>query len=158
MANTTFFHHTKTPLTVWFAAACHMTAPKNGVSAKTLHRLLGFGSYETAWATLHRFRGAIGHAEHTRLSGDVEVDETIIGGVHPCKRGRGIAGTVVVAMGVEQIQPKGFGRCRIQVIPNAGAETLQSFLLTHVEPGSTVLTDGLASCPLAAREDYIHRS
>ncbi|HVP49868.1 MAG TPA: IS1595 family transposase [Candidatus Bathyarchaeia archaeon] len=154
----TIFHHTKTPLTVWFAAAWHMTAPKNGVSAKTLHRLLGFGSYETAWAMLHRFRGAIGHAEHTRLSGDVEVDETIIGGVHPGKRGRGAAGKVLVAVAVEQIQPKGFGRCRIQVIPNAEANTLRSFLLTHVEPGSTVLTDGLASYPLAAGDDYIHRS
>ena len=60
----TIFHHTKTPLPVWFAAAWHMTAPKNGVSAKTLHRLMGFGSYETAWAMLHRFRGATGYAEH----------------------------------------------------------------------------------------------
>src|SRR3990170_3510321 len=82
----TIFHHTKTPLTVWFAAAWHMTAPKNGVSAKTLHRLLGFGSYQTAWAMLHRFRFAIGNAGHDRLSGEVEVDETIIGGVKHGKR------------------------------------------------------------------------
>ncbi len=71
-----------------------MMAPKNGVSAKTLHRLMGFGSYETAWAILHRFRGAIGHAEHSRLSGDVEVDETMMGVVRPGKRGRGAAGKV----------------------------------------------------------------
>lgn len=154
----TIFHHTKTPLTVWFAAAWHMMAPKNGVSAKTLHRLMGFGSYETAWAILHRFRGAIGHAEHSRLSGNVEVDETMIGGVHPGKRGRGAAGKVLVAVAVEQRRPKGFGRCRIQVIPNAEADTLRSFLLTHVVPGATVLTDGLASYPLAAGDDYNHRS
>jgi transposase-like protein len=154
----TIFHHTKTPLTLWFAAAWHMMAPKNGVSAKTLHRLMGFGSYETAWAILHRFRGAIGHAEHSRLSGDVEVDETMIGGVHPGKRGRGAAGKVLVAVAAEQRHPKGFGRCRIQVIPNAEADTLRSFLLTHVIPSSTVLTDGLASYPLAAGDDYIHRS
>lgn len=66
-----------------------MTAPKNGVSAKTLHRLLGCGSDQTAWAMRHRFRCAIGHAEHNPLSGDVEVDETMIGGVRPGKRGCG---------------------------------------------------------------------
>ena len=45
----TIFHRTRTPLTVWFAAAWHVTSTKNGVSAKTLQRLLGFGSYQTAW-------------------------------------------------------------------------------------------------------------
>lgn len=154
----TIFHRTKTPLTVWFSAAWHMTAAKNGVSAKTLHRLMGFGSYETAWAMLHRFRGAIGHAERTRLSGDVEVDETMLGGARTGKRGRGAAGKVLIAVAVEQIQPKGFGRCRIQVIPNAEADTLRSFLLANVEPGSKVLTDGLASYSLAAGDDYVHRS
>jgi transposase-like protein len=59
---------------------------------------------------------------------------------------------------VEQRHPKGFGRCRIQVIPNAEADTLRLFLLTHVVPCGTVLTDGLASYPLAAGDDYIHRS
>jgi transposase-like protein len=154
----TIFHRTKTPLTVWFAAAWHMTAAKNGVSAKTLHRLMGFGSYETAWAMLHRFRGAIGHAERTRLSGDVEVDETVLGGARPGKRGRGAAGKVLIAVAVEQIQPKGFGRCRMHVIPNAEADTLRAFLLAHVEPGSKILTDGWTAYPLAAGDDYVHRS
>lgn len=154
----TIFHHTKTPLTVWFATAWHMAAPKNGVSAKTLYRLLGFGSYQTAWAMLHRFRSAISHAEHDRLSGDVEVDETMIGGVRPGKRGRGAAGKALVAVAVEQMQPKGFGRCRIQVIPNAETGALRSFLLAHVEPGSTIHTDGLASYPGAAGTEYDHQS
>ena len=108
-----------------------MTAAKNGGSAKTLHRFMGFGSYETAWAMVHRFRVANGHAERTRLSGDVEVDETMIVSARPGKRGRGAAGKVLVAVAVEQIQPKGFGRCRIQVIINAEADTLRSFLLTQ---------------------------
>jgi transposase-like protein len=135
-----------------------MTAAKNGVSAKTLHRLMGFGSYETAWAMLHRFRGAIGHAERTRLSGDVEVDETVLGGARPGKRGRGAAGKVLVAVAVEQLQPKGFGRCRMYIIPNAEADTLRSFLVAHIEPGSKILTDGWAAYPLAAGNDYVHRS
>ena len=153
----TIFHHTQTPLTVWFAAAWHMTAPKNGVSAKTLHRLLGFGSYQTAWAMLHRLRCAIGQNSHARLSGVVEVDETMIGGVHPGKRGRGAAGKVLVGMAVEQAN-KGFGRCRLQVIANAESETLRSFLLGTVEPGATILTDGLPAYLRAAGADYAHHA
>ena len=128
------FHHARTPLTVWFAAAWQMTAPKNGVSAKTLHRILGFGSYQTAWAMLHRYRCAISHAGHDLLSGPVEVDETAFGGVKHGKRGRGAAGKVLVAVAVEWLAPKGFGRCRLQVIPNAEAKTLKAFIQTHVEP------------------------
>jgi transposase-like protein len=154
----TIFHHTQTPLTVWFAAAWYMTTQKNGVSAKTLHRLLGFGSYQTAWAMLHRFRSALGHFGRDRLSGNVEVDETLIGGVHPGKRGRGAAGKVLVAVAVEQAYPKGFGRCRLLVIPNAEMETLRSFLLEHIEPGSLLLTDGLSSYTSAVGSDYIQQS
>jgi hypothetical protein len=86
----TIFHRTRTPLTVWFAAAWHLTSAKNGASAKTLHRILGFGSYPTAWAMLHRFRCAIGHSGHDMLSGHVEVDEITFGGVRHGKRGRGV--------------------------------------------------------------------
>ena len=55
----TIFHGTRTPLTMWCAAAWHMTAGKNGVSAATLHRQFGFGSYQTAWVMLHRYRSAM---------------------------------------------------------------------------------------------------
>jgi transposase-like protein len=58
---------------------------------------------------------------------------------------------------VEQIQPKGFGCCRLKVIPNAQSSTLRSFLLEHVEPGSTLITDGLSSSPGAAGVDYAHK-
>ena len=85
------------------------------------------------------------------------MDETLIGGVRPGKRGRGAAGKALVAVAVEQMQPKGFGRCRIQVIPNAETGALLSFLRAHVEPGSTIHTDGLASYPGAAGADYTHQ-
>ena len=140
----TIFHHARTPLTVWFAAAWHMTAAKNGVSAKTLHRILGFGSYQTAWAMLHRFRCAISHAGHDSLSGHVEVDETAFGGVRHGKRGRGAEDKVLVAVAVELLSPKGFGRCRLQIIPNAETETLKAFMQKHIKPGSTIHTDGLS--------------
>ena len=153
----TIFHRTRTPLTVWFAAAWHLTSAKNGVSAKTLHRILGFGSYPTAWAMLHRFRCAISHAGHDMLSGQVEVDETVFGGVRHGKRGRGAGGKVLVAVAVELLSPKGFGRCRLQIISNAEAETLKAFIWKYIKPGSTIYTDGLASYPGAAKDEYIHQ-
>jgi transposase-like protein len=152
----TIYHRTQTPLTLWFASAWYMTSSKNGVSAKTLHRLLNFGSYQTAWAMLHRYRSAMVRPGRDRLCGDVEVDETMIGGVKPGKRGRGAAGKVLVAVAVEQTPPKGFGRCRLKAIPNANSPTLRSFLLDHVEPGSTLITDGLSSYHGAAGSDYAH--
>jgi transposase-like protein len=153
----TIFHRTRTPLTVWFVAAWYMTSAKNGVSAKTLHRLLGFGSYQTAWSMLHRFRTAMVRPGRDRLVGHVEVDETLVGGTKPGKRGRGTAGKVLVAVAVELLRPKGFGRCRLRVIPNAEKPTLRSFLLDCVEPGSIVVTDGWASYPPATGKDYVHK-
>jgi len=152
----TIFHGTRTPLTVWFAAAWYMTSAKNGVSAKTLHRLLGFGSYQTAWTMLHRFRAATVRPGRDRLTGTVEVDETFVGGIRPGKRGRGAEGKTLVAVAVELLSPKGFGRCRLRVIPNAQAPTLRLFLLDCVMPGSGVVTDGLSPYPLAVGEDYLH--
>jgi transposase-like protein len=153
----TIFQDTRTPMTVWFAAAWYATSAKNGVSAKTLHRLLGFGSYQTAWAMLHRFRTAMVRPGRDRLVGTVEVDETYIGGTKPGKRGRGAAGKALAAVAVELLSPKGFGRCRLRVIPNAEAPTLRSFLLDCVEPGSVVVTDGFVSYPSATGDDYVHK-
>ncbi|EQD77164.1 hypothetical protein B1B_01216 [mine drainage metagenome] len=153
----TIFHRTRTPLTVWFAAAWHLTSAHNGVSAKTPHRILGFGSYPTAGAMLHRFRCAISHAGHDMLSGPVEVDETVFGGVRHGKRGRGAEGKVLAAVAVALLSPKGFGRCRLQIIPNAETETLKAFLRKHIKPGSTIYTDGLVSYPGAAKDEYIHQ-
>ena len=79
----TIFHGTRTPLTVWFAAAWQMTSQKHGISALGLKRTLGIGSEQTAWAMLHRYRTAMVRPGRDRLSGIVEVDETFIGGPEP---------------------------------------------------------------------------
>jgi len=143
----TIFHGTRTPLTVWFEAAWCTTSAKNGISAKALHRDLGFGSYQTAWAMLHRFRKAMVRPGRDQLTGRVEVDEIFIGGIKSGKRGRGAAGKTLVAVGVEILTPRGFGRCRLRIIPNAQAPSLRSFLLDCVKPGPPILTDGLRSYP-----------
>lgn len=153
----TIFHRTRTPLTVWLEAAWYVTSAKNGVSAKTLQRLLGFGSYQTAWTMLHRFRTAMVRPGRDQLTGTVEVDETYIGGIQHGRRGRGAMGKTLVAVAVETLSPKGFGRCRLRIIPNAQAPSLRSFLLDCVEPRSVIVTDGWRSYPPATMTDYMHQ-
>ncbi len=137
----TIFDKTRTALTTWFEAAWHVTTAKNGMSAKTLERTLGV-SYRVAWTMLQRFRVSMVNVERKLLSGEVEVDETLIGGVNKGgKRGRGTSKSVVV-IAVEIKQPKGFGRIRMRHIPNASGESLLPFICDMVAQNSVVLTDG----------------
>ena len=77
----TIFAGTRTPLVSWFAAVWYVVNQKQGVSALGLQRVLGLGSYETAWAWLHKLRRAMVLPGRELLSGAVEVDETYVGGV-----------------------------------------------------------------------------
>ena len=105
----TIFHRTRTPLPTWFAAAWLMTGQKQGVSALGLQRALGLGSYQTAWAMLHRFCLAIVRPARERLGGWVEVDEAYVGGVEGAVHGRETATKSIVAIAVEIKSPKGLG-------------------------------------------------
>lgn len=137
----TILDKTRTPLTTWFEAAWHVTTAKNGLSAKTLERTLGV-RYRVAWTMLQRFRVAMVRSERGRLSGVVEVDETLVGGVEQGgKCGRGTAKSVVV-IAVEVFEPKGFGRIRMRHVPDASGANLVPFVCAVVAPGSTVRTDG----------------
>ncbi|CEG50982.1 conserved hypothetical protein [Stutzerimonas xanthomarina] len=137
----TLLDKTRTPLTTWFEAAWHVTAAKNGLSAKTLERTLGV-RYRVAWTMLQRLRVAMVRSERERLCGAVEVDETLVGGVgRGGKRGRGSSKAVVV-IAVEVLEPKGFGRLRMRCVPAASGDHLVSFVCDVVAPGSIVLTDG----------------
>ena len=152
----TIFHGTRTPLTVWFAAAWLMISQKHGISAMGLKRTLGIGSEQTAWAMLHRYRTTMVRPGREGLSGIVEADETFLGGPEPGVRGRGAQGKVMVEVAVEQVG-RGLGRCRLQVIPDVAGSTLRAFMLDHVVPGSIVITDGLVSYRPACGEAYEHR-
>ena len=83
----TVFDKTRTPLTVWFHACWLFATAKDGISARHLQRVLEIGSYQTAWAMLHRLRSALVRPGRDRLAGTVEVDETFIGGEEPGLRG-----------------------------------------------------------------------
>ena len=84
----TIFERTRMPLTLWFRAIWWVTSQKNGVSALRLQRVLGLGSYETAWTWLHKLRHAMVRPDRDKLSGQVEVDETYLGGLEEGVRGR----------------------------------------------------------------------
>lgn len=146
----TIFHGTRTPLTVWFEAAWLLMGSKQGLSALELQRITGLGSYQTAWAMLHKFRTAMTSEGRDRLTGRVEVDEGFYGGFTPGARGREAGAKALVAAAVER-RGQGFGRARMQVIASASSDDLGTFLTATVEPGATVVTDGWRSYPTATR-------
>src|SRR5665811_1347052 len=149
------FDKTRTPLRGWFATAWRMVGDKVGVSATQVRREMELGSIQTAWAMLHRYRSVMVRPGRDRLRGDVEVDESFLGGPEPGVPGRGALGKVLFAGAVEFDQ-RGFGRARLGVIPDAGAVSLSAFLDANVEPGSRVVTDGWSAYPRATRDSYQH--
>jgi transposase-like protein len=141
----TILHNTKTPLTVWFWATYLTVTDKRGMSALLLQRQLGLRRYETAWMLLHKLRRAMVHAAREPLHGDVEIDDTWIGGVQAGLRGsRQLKGrrAALVLVAVEK-RGATSGRVRMAVIPDFKATTLMGFIKQQVAPGSTIYTDGL---------------
>ena len=94
----TIFQDTKKPLRLWFRAIWHLTSQKYGVNALGLQRVLGLGSYRTAWTWLHELRHSMVRPGRDRLSGTVDADETYLGGGKPGKRGRGAVGKVLLVV------------------------------------------------------------
>ncbi len=136
----TIFDKSRTPLTTWFEAAWSITTAKNGLSAVTLAETLGV-SYQVAWPMLHRYRVAMVRADRDPLYGNVEVDETLVGGVdHGGKRGRG-AKKCIVLIALELKAPKSFGRVRLRHVPDASISSLVPFVCDIVMPGSVLVTD-----------------
>lgn len=155
----TIFDRTRTPLTVWFHVCWMFATQKDGISALALQRNLGLGSYQTAWALLHRLRSVLVRPGRELLSGIVEVDETLIGGhsTPGIPGGRTTDEKTLVAVAVERSDPKGFGRCRMTVIKDASTTSLRAFLKGTVSPGSTIITDGWQPYREATADLYTHR-
>ena len=106
-----------------------------------LQRVLGLGSYKTAWALLHKLRRAMVRPGRERLNGLVEVDEAFWGGEEAGLRGRGGEEKILLLVAAEA-DGKGTGRIRLATAPDASRKTLHGFIAQVVEPGSTVRTDG----------------
>jgi transposase-like protein len=138
----TVFQDSHLPLTTWFRAMWHVTVQKNGVSALGLQRVLGLGSYKTAWALLHKLRRAMVRPGRDRLSGLVEVDETYWGGEEEGVVGRLTEDKALLVVAAEA-DGQGIGRIRLRRLPDLTRESLHGFICQVVAPGSTVRTDGL---------------
>ncbi len=151
----TFFEQTNKPLTIWFRAIWWMIAQKNGVSASGLQRILGIGSYKTAWIWLHKLRGLMVFPNRDLLHGKIEMDETLIGGATEGKRGRGAENKTIVAIAVELL-PKGTGRVRLKVVPDFSGKSLLHFIRENIEKDSTVVTDAWTGYSQLKRKGYQH--
>src|SRR3972149_4961459 len=160
----TIFQDTRKPLQLWFRAIWYITNQKHGVSALGLQRILGLGSYRTAWTWLHKLRRAMVRPGRDNLSGVVEVDETYIGGEKPGKRGRGATGKVLVGIAVEDRGDEGIGRIRLGILTDASSDSLTTFVKDRIVGGSTIRTDdwlGYTSlgsagyCPLPIKKNNL---
>jgi hypothetical protein len=137
----TIFQDSRKPLTLWFRAIWWVTTQKGGASAMGLQRILGLGSYVTAWTWLHKLRRAMVRPGRDRLWGRVEVDEAYVGGLEEGVRGREVETKALVAVACEE-DGAGIGRIRLRRIEDASAASLHAFIEEAIEPGSLVHTDG----------------
>lgn len=119
----TLFQDTRKPLRLWFQAMWYVVGQKNGVSALGLQKSLGLGSYHTAWEWLHKLRRAMVRSGRDKLKGIVEVNETLVGGERPGKRGRGAEGKTLVLIAAQENKGK-IGRIRLSPISDASGAVL----------------------------------
>jgi transposase-like protein/ribosomal protein L37AE/L43A len=141
----TLFAGTRTPLGQWFSAIWQLIAQKQGMSALGLQRAMGLGSYETAWAHLHKLRRAMVRPGRDLLSGTVEVDEGYVGGREVGMAGRQTADKSVVLVAVEVREGRKrevAGRIRLSRVEQATKDSLEQFIFEAVDQGSLVRTDG----------------
>lgn len=137
----TIFQDTRTPLTVWFRAIWWVASQKTGASALGLQRVLGLGSYQTAWTWLHKLRRGMVHPGRERLRGRIEVDETSLGEGEAGVRGRQTEKKALIVVAAEE-DGRGIGRIRMRRVPDASADSLHALVGEAVEPGRVVRTDG----------------
>jgi len=136
---------------MWF-----VTNQKLGGSALGLQRILGLGSYQTAWSWLHKMRCAMVRPGRERLTGCVEVDETYVGGHEEGVSGRKTKTKSIVVIAAEE-NGRGIGRIRLQRIPDVSAASLIPFVQEAVQPGSVVHTDGWGGYNDLGAKGYTHK-
>ncbi len=153
----TIFHQIRTPLSTWFAAIWFITSQKNGMSAQSLQRVLGFGSYETAWAWLQKLRRAMVRPERELLSGVVELDEVFIGNE---SRGRvgGVKDHTAAMVAVESVPGRKLGRVRIEVAQRARSADILKFADRVIAKGALVKTDGVSILRKLTDLGYEHQA
>jgi hypothetical protein len=147
----------------WFAAAWYIMSQKHGISALGLQRILGLGSYQTAWTLMHRLRRAMVRPDRERLRGAVQVDQTYVAlgdrefSVVPESLGRKReTGKLLVVMAAEMLQPAGIGAIRLRRIPAAAQVHVQPFIEACIDPSALIHTDGSLLYSFLDRHGYQH--
>jgi len=153
----TIFEGSRKPLQTWFRAVWAVTTDKGGVSALGVQRILGLGSYQTAWTWLHKLRRAMVRPDQDRLSGRIEVDESYIGSISHGHEGRRRGKKALVLIAAQE-DGRGIGRIRMQRVPDASAESLEDFVVRAITQGSVVHTDGWSGYAGLAARGYVHES
>jgi transposase-like protein len=160
----TIFEDSPITLDKWLAAIWMIANDKNGVSSYEIHREIGV-TQKTAWFMLHRIRLAMQTGTFTKLSGQVESDETYIGGkarnMHKYKKeqsikGRGTAGKAIVMGILERHGPDTISKVRAKVIKNIATKTIHDEVKKAVEPKSQLFTDELSSY-VGLEKEYAHQ-
>jgi transposase-like protein len=159
-------HRSHVGIQEWFWAAYLVATHTPGFSAKQLERQIGC-AYRTAWFMLHRLRRAMVSDTRSRLEGNVEADETIVGGPVKGKRGRGVtaSATNTLVFGAVEVIPyvdkrgraaERAGRIRLAIARSADEESIGRFLMQNVAEGSVVGTDGWKGYSKTALAPYRH--
>lgn len=143
----TIFQGTGKPLKLWFLAIWEVCVHRHGVSAKDLQRILGFGSYETAWTWLHKLRRGLVDQDRKPLRGEVEIDEGFIRGTRGACRG----GKSVVLVAAER-----GGRIRLRRVANNDEPSIGCFADELIDTQARVISDGLASYNRRTLKDRAH--
>jgi transposase-like protein len=150
----TIFEDSALPLDKWLAAIWLIANAKNGVSSYEIHRALGV-TQKTGWFMLQRIRLAMQTGTFEKMAGEIEADETYIGGKARSmnsgqrRRGRGRIGTggvgKEIVMGLLERTKEKASRVKLKHVQNAKRPTVQNEIYTHVEPNSNIYTDALRS-------------
>jgi len=146
----TIFNKSATPLRIWFEVIYRMASTRCGISAKQIQRETGV-TYKTAWRMFHQVRTLLGE-DIASLDGEVEVDETYIGGKRTGKRGRGAEGKSKVVGAVQRN-----GMVVAKVIPDVKRHSLVPFINEKVSRNATLFTDEFPTYDTMARIGYKHK-
>src|SRR4051812_18729624 len=165
----TIFEDSPLGLDKWLTAMWLITNAKNGISSYEIHRAIGV-TQKTAWFMLHRIRLAMQTKSFRKLGGDVEADESYIGGrarnMHATKkkrfggihatRGRSRMGKVIVMALLERHgRYNEYSQVRTKVVPTARRRDLHNHIKDNVMPATNMHTDALKSY-IGLDQDYVH--
>lgn len=146
----TLLHRTRKPLRLWFRAMWEMAARRGGINACELQRIMGFGSYGTAWNWLHKLRRAMAGRSSHGLDGLVVIDESYLGGKSQV-RGRGTEKALILIAAEDNA-----GRIRIEPANDGSAVSIGAFVSRNIDTAAQVTTDGWPGYSSIALGDRKH--